>query len=91
LPGRERLQATQQEQQKVQARVQVGKPRGKDKIGVRVGRVISKYMLARHIRYTIEPDSFEFEVLEDQVAAETADKPAPVTADCVLRARRIAP
>lgn len=66
------LQSTKNELEKVRARVKSGKLKGKDKIGVRVGRVINKYKVAKHFKLIIEDKSFDFEVLEDQVAAEAA-------------------
>jgi len=66
------LQSTRKELEKVRARVKSGKLKGKDKIGVRVGRVINKYKVAKHFKLIIEDNSFEYEVLEDQVAAEAA-------------------
>jgi transposase len=66
------LQATQNELEKVRARVQAGKLRGKDKIGVRVGRVINKYKVAKHFELVIEDRNLDFKVLENQVAAEAA-------------------
>jgi transposase len=66
----ELLQATRTELEKVRVRVQAGKLKGKDKIGVRVGRVINKYKMAKHFELVIEDRSFDFEVLEDNVASE---------------------
>jgi transposase len=39
---------------------------------VRVGRVINKYKVAKHFELLIEDRSFDFKVLEDQVAVEAA-------------------
>jgi transposase len=66
------LQATQKELEKVRARVQAGKLKGKDKIGLSVGRVINKYKMSKHIEPVIEDGSFDFKVREEQVAAEAA-------------------
>jgi hypothetical protein len=49
-----------------------GRLKGKDKIGVRVGRVINKYKVAKHFEFTIEDRRFQLKVLEDQVAAQAA-------------------
>lgn len=68
----ELLQATQEELQKVRASVQARRLRGKDKIGVRVGRVVNKYKMAKHFELTIQDDSFDFKILEKQVAAEAS-------------------
>lgn len=66
------LEATQKELQKVRASVEAGRLRGKDKIGVRVGRVVNKYKVAKHFELTIEDRRFGFKVLEEQVTAEAA-------------------
>jgi hypothetical protein len=46
--------------------------RDKDKIGVRVGRVLEKSKVAKHFRYEIAEDSFTFERDETSVAKEAA-------------------
>jgi transposase len=66
------LEATQKELEKVRASVAAGRLKGKGKIGVRVGRVVNKYKVAKHFELTIEDGRFDFKVLEDQVAAEAA-------------------
>ncbi|MGH7117475.1 MAG: IS1634 family transposase [Acetobacteraceae bacterium] len=66
------LAATRRELEKVQAGVAAGRLRGEAKIGVRVGRVVNKYKVAKHFDLTIEDRRFDFQVLEDQVAAEAA-------------------
>ncbi|WP_276962098.1 IS1634 family transposase, partial [Ferrimicrobium acidiphilum] len=42
------LEATSKELQKVQTSVVAGRVKGKDKIGVRVGRIVNKYKVAKH-------------------------------------------
>ncbi|HUA23956.1 MAG TPA: IS1634 family transposase [Steroidobacteraceae bacterium] len=66
------LEATQKELEKVRASVAAGRLKGKGKVGVRVGRVVNKYKVAKHFELTIEDGRFGFKVLEDQVAAEAA-------------------
>ena len=66
------LEATQKELEKVRASVEGGRLRGKDKIGLRVGRLVNKYKVAKHFELTIEERRFDFKVLEEQVAAEAA-------------------
>jgi len=46
--------------------------RGKDKIGVRVGRVLEKSKVGKHFRYEITEDSFAFERDEASIAEESA-------------------
>ena len=49
-----------------------GRLEGADKIGVRVGKVIDKYKVAKHFDLDIEDTSFDFKVDEERVAAEAA-------------------
>ncbi|MGD2071585.1 MAG: IS1634 family transposase [Gemmatimonadota bacterium] len=44
--------------------------RGKDKIGVRVGRVLERSKVGKHFRYEITEDSFTFERNETSIAEE---------------------
>jgi len=66
------LEATMKELEKVRASVQRGRLKGKDQIGVRVGRVVNKYKVAKHFSLTIEDGRFDFALLEEQIAAEAA-------------------
>jgi len=66
------LEATQKELEKVRASVTAGRLSGKAKIGVRIGRVVNKYKVAKHFELTVEDGSFGFKILEEKVAAEAA-------------------
>jgi transposase len=66
------LQATEKELEKVRSSVQNGRLTGKAKIGVRVGRVVNKYKVAKHLELTIEEDRFAFSIRQEQVKAEAA-------------------
>jgi transposase len=66
------LQATEKELEKVRSSVQHGRLTGKAKIGVRVGRVVNKYKVAKHFELTIEEDRFAFSIRQEQVHAEAA-------------------
>jgi transposase len=66
------LEATEKELQKVRARIENGSLAGRDKIGVRVGKVVNKYKVGKHFALTIEESGFEFQRLEKQIAAEAA-------------------
>jgi hypothetical protein len=66
------LQATEKELQKVRARIDNGSLAGRDKIGVRVGKVLNKYKVGKHFALTIEEGGFGFQRLEKQIAAEAA-------------------
>ena len=46
--------------------------RGKDKIGVRVGRVLERSKVGKHFRYRITEESFHFERDERSIAEEAA-------------------
>ena len=64
------LQATVKELEKVRSMVARKRLRGADQIGVRVGRVINKYKVAKHFELDIEEQRCNFRIREDQVAAE---------------------
>jgi transposase len=46
--------------------------KGKDKIGLRVGKVIGRFKMAKHFRITISDDSFDYERDAKGIAAEAA-------------------
>jgi transposase len=64
------IEATEKELEKVRSIVKKGKLRGEDKIGVRVGKVVNKYKVAKHFDLDIKKASFGYEVAEDRVKAE---------------------
>lgn len=66
------LQATTEELQKVRAMVERKKLSGSDRIGVRVGRVVNKYKVAKHFALEIEPHRFDFRIREETVSSEAA-------------------
>lgn len=66
------LEATTRELDKVSGMVERGRLRGEDKIGVRVGKVVNKYKVAKHFVLDISDDAFSFHIDEDKVAAEAA-------------------
>jgi len=66
------IAATTRELEKVQAMVVGGRLEGRDKIGVRVGRVINKYKVGKHFDLDIKDHSFGFRVNEQRVTAEAA-------------------
>ena len=66
------LEATARELEKVRRMVARGRLRGQDDIGVRVGKVINQYKVAKHFKLTIEETCFDFEIDRDKVAAEAA-------------------
>jgi hypothetical protein len=66
------LQATAKELEKVRAMVTRGRLRGRAQIGVRVGKVVNKYKVAKHFTLEIAADRFAFARREEQIAAEAA-------------------
>jgi hypothetical protein len=69
---KELLDSTKAELDKVQAMVRKGRLSGKAEIGLRIGRVINKYKMAKHFKLTIERNSFHYRVRREQVVAEAA-------------------
>jgi hypothetical protein len=68
----ELVQATVAELDQVRAMVERKRLRGADQIGVRVGRVVNKYKVAKHFELTIEAQRFAFRVRDDELAKEAA-------------------
>jgi transposase len=66
------LEATANELDKVRRMVGRGRPRGQDAIGVRVGKVINKYKVAKHFVVHIDDDAFDFQIDQVKVGAEAA-------------------
>src|SRR5205807_8594282 len=54
------------------ARVQAGRLRGKDEIGLAVGKVIGKYKMAKHFEVTIADTTLTAERRQAQIDAEAA-------------------
>jgi hypothetical protein len=69
---RDLIAATERELQKIAGMVASGKLAGRDKIGVRVGKVIGKYKMAKHFDLDIQDAAFTFSVVEERVTAEAA-------------------
>ena len=66
------LAATAKDLDKIKAMVTAGRLEGRDKIGVRVGKVIGKYKVAKHFDLDIKDGAFDFSVNDARVAAEAA-------------------
>ena len=66
------LEATVGELEKVRDMVLRKKLAGRDKIGVRVGRVVNKYKVAKHFELTIEEHSFTYSLKQQQIKEEAA-------------------
>jgi transposase len=70
----ELLQATEKDLTKIRAATQrARKPlRGKDAIGLAVGKALGRYKMAKHFALVIEETDFRFERKQSQIDAETA-------------------
>ena len=68
----ELLCATENSLARIKARVDAGKLAGKDNIGVRVGKIINQYKVAKHFELVIGDTAFSFARKPDSIAAEAA-------------------
>jgi len=66
------LAATEKHLQAIQARVDAGKLTGADAIGLRVGKVVNQYKVAKHFALSIGEKSFTFARKREAIAAEAA-------------------
>ncbi len=66
------LEATANELHTVRRMVERGRLQGQDAIGVRIGKVVNKYKVAKHFTLDIRDDRFDFAVDDNKVAAEAA-------------------
>ena len=64
------LVATMRELDKVVGMVQGGRLKAKDKIGLRVGKVVNKYKMAKHFSLEIGQGHFSYRILEEKVGEE---------------------
>jgi hypothetical protein len=77
LPDREgalraALAAFQEDLEQVRKSVQWGRYGGKDKIGIRLGKIIDKHKVGKHFLLDIQDTGFTFTINEEQVTAEAA-------------------
>ncbi len=68
----ELLAATEANLEKIKLRVDAGKLAGQDEIGLRVGKVINQYRMAKHFELTIGENTFTFARKREAIAAEAA-------------------
>jgi hypothetical protein len=66
------LDATSRELAIVRGMAARGKLKGKDAIGVRIGKVVDKYKMSKHVVLDIRADGFDFHLDDDKVSAEAA-------------------
>ena len=64
------LRATELNLTKIKARVDATKLSGRDKIGLRVGKVVNQYKVAKHFELTIGENAFTFARKHEHIAAE---------------------
>lgn len=70
--AKQHIQAITKKLERVRHRVFGGQLRGKAEIGVRVGKVIGKYKMAKHFILKITDNSFDFEINAASVATEAS-------------------
>jgi len=66
------IAATERQLEKVKTMVVGGRLKGRDAIGVRVGKVVNKYKVAKHFDLVIDDVAFSYSVNSERVAAEAA-------------------
>lgn len=66
------LAATERQLDKVRQTVAAGRLSGRERIGVRVGKVINQYKVAKHFTLDIDDTAFDFERNGEGIAAEAA-------------------
>jgi hypothetical protein len=68
----ELLAATERDLDRIRAQVEAAKLRSENAIGLRVGRVIDRFKMAKHFRLHIVAGGFHFERIAEQIAQEAA-------------------
>ena len=66
------IEAIAKKLDKIQQRTKQGQLHGQAAIGVRVGKVVNKYKMSKHVVLHIKDDSFTFEIDQASVNAEAA-------------------
>jgi hypothetical protein len=87
----ELLAATEANLAKIKARVEAAKLTGAHEIGLRVGKLINQYKVAKHFALTIADRSFTFQRKHDSIAAEAALDGLYIIRTCVSAAQMNAP
>jgi len=78
------LAATETDLEKIKASVQAGRLKDKDKIGIRVGKVIGKHKVGKHFLWEITDTGFTWQRDEEKIDAE-----ARLDGIYVIRAARV--
>jgi transposase len=68
----ELLAATEKNLQAIKERVDAGKLAGADAIGLRVGKIVNQYKVAKHFELAIGDNAFTFERRQEAIATEAA-------------------
>jgi transposase len=68
----ELLAATEKNLQAIKERVDAGKLAGADEIGLRVGKIVNQYKVAKHFELAIGDNAFTFERRHEAIATEAA-------------------
>ena len=66
------LDATSRELERVRGMILRGTIKGKDAIGVRIGKVVDKYKVSKHVVLDIRDEGFDFHFDDDKISAEAA-------------------
>lgn len=64
------LNSTSRELTKVRGMASRGRLKGKDAIGVRVGKVVDKYKMSKHLVLDIRDDGFDFHLNDEKISEE---------------------
>lgn len=64
------LRATEEKLAKIQARVDAGRLKGQDQIGVSVGKIINQHQVAKHFALQIQDTAFSFTRKAEGIASE---------------------
>jgi transposase len=85
------LAATEHNLDKIKARVEAGKLGGQDAIGVRVGKIINQYKVAKHFELSITETAVSWARKPDSIAGEAALDGIYIVRTSVLAAQMDAP
>ena len=66
------LRSTEDNLERVRRMVESGRLRDPDKIGIRVGKVVNQYKVAKHFTLDIQPQAFSFARQPESIAAEAS-------------------
>ncbi len=70
--ARRRMEAIDKKLEALRHSIERGRLHGKDQIGLRAGKVVNKYKVAKHFKLDIGDNGMDFEIKAESVAAEAA-------------------